>query len=129
MASKKKPGQKLVYVEQLAIVTVKGSKKSRPSTPPRKKPRQKLADVEPVEDDTQKVRAPQTGKRQHHAKRLCPVCGKEDGNLKPHLKSHAKKGLIDEDQVGKILSIATHKGKRRGPRRGGSAADKKRIET
>ena len=117
LASKKRPGQMLVDVTKLVSGTVKGKTKSRPSTPPRKKPRKHLMDVEPAEDHTRKLTAPQTRKRQHHAKRLCPVCGKEDGNLKRHLKSHAKKGLIDEDRVEKLLSIATHKGKRRGPRR------------
>ena len=118
----------LVNVEQLVSGTVKGNTKSSPSTPPRKKQRQHVVDVEPVEDNTQKVSTPQRGKRQHHAKRLCPVCGKEDGNLKRHLKSHAKKGLIDEDQVEKVLSIATHKGKRRGPRRVSRQQTKKGLK-
>ena len=110
VASKKRAGRKLLEVEQLASGTT-----SRPCTPPRNKPRLCLVDVEPVEEDTQKATAPKTGKQQHHAKRNCPICGKVDANLKCRLKSHAKKGLIDEDQVEKMLSIVTHKGKRRKP--------------
>lgn len=128
LASKKRPGPRLVDVEQLVFQTVKGNTKSRPSIPPRKKPRQHVVDVEPVEDDTQKITVPQTGKWQHHAERLCPVCGKEDSNLKCHLKSHAKKGLIDEDQVEKLLSIMTHKGERRGPHRVSRQQTKKGLK-
>ena len=98
------------------------------SKPPSKKPRQQLVNEEPVEDITPKVRSPQKSKRQHHAKRVCPVCGKEEGNLKCHLNSHAKKGLIDKDQVEKILSIATHKSKRRGPRRVARQQTKKGLK-
>ena len=127
-AGKKRPGQKLVDVEKLALDTGKGKSKSSPATPSRKKPRKHLVDDEPEEEESQKEIAPQTKKRQHHAKRLCPVCGKEDGNLKRHLISHAKKGVIDEDQVEKLLSIASHKGKRRGPRRVSQKQTKKGLK-
>ena len=56
-------------------------------------------------------------KRSHHAKRMCPVCKKEDANLKRHLMSHARKGHIKAESVASILSIAINKGKRRGPAR------------
>ena len=85
-------------------------------------------DDEAEEEESQKETVPQTKKRQHHAKRLCPVCEKEDGNLKHHLISHAKKGIIGEDQVEKLLSIVSHKGKRRGPRRVSQQQTKKGLK-
>ena len=48
---------------------------------------------------------------------MCPVCKKEDANLKRHLMSHARKGHIKAESVASILSIAINKGKRRGPAR------------
>ena len=89
---------------------------STPSIPPTKQQRQHMVDVDP-NDDSQTVTTPTHPKRQHHAQRLCPVCGKQESNLKRHLKSHARKGLINDDEVEKLLSIAIHKGKRHGPRR------------
>jgi len=76
----------------------------------------------PVGKQTPKAMASKTGKRQHHAKRPCPVCGKDEGNLKRHLKSHVKKGLIEENQVDKLLAVAIHQGKTRGPGRAGHLA-------
>ena len=53
-------------------------------------------------------------KRSHHAKVVCPVCNKVEGNLRRHLQSHARKGLIAPDAVETILSVSRKRGKRRG---------------
>lgn len=58
-----------------------------------------------------------TRPRSHHVKRTCPVCKKEDSNLKRHLLSHARKGQITFESVEAIVSITIKKGKRRGPGR------------
>ena len=42
---------------------------------------------------------------------MCPVCKKEDTNLKRHLMSHARKGHIKAELVASILSI--NKGQRK----------------
>ena len=79
--------------------------------------------MSPIGKQTPKATASKTGKRQHHAKRPCPVCGKDEGNLKCHLKSHAKKGLIEENQVDKLLAVAT-----RGPGRASHDKTKKGLK-
>ena len=56
-----------------------------------------------------------TSKRSHHAIHECPVCHKQEGNLKRHLLTHAKQGLIPEKHVSKLLSIAVRQEKERGP--------------
>ena len=66
-------------------------------------------------------------KRSHHPIRICPVCNKAEANLKRHLKSHARKGLIKPDAVQKIFSVTTRKGKRRGPRRKSQDTAKKGL--
>ena len=53
-------------------------------------------------------------KRSHHAKVVCPVCNKVEGNLRRHLQSQARKGLITPDAVETILSVARKRGKRTG---------------
>ena len=55
--------------------------------------------------------------RSHHAKRTCPVCNKQESNLKRHLQSHARKGLIEEENIDAMVQIATHTTRRRGPSR------------
>ena len=55
--------------------------------------------------------------RSHHAKRQCPICKKEDSNLKRHLHSHVRKGHISMDSVPKILSIAIQNRNQRSPAR------------
>ena len=82
----------------------------------------------PIGKQTLKSTASKSGKRQHHAKRPCPVCGKDEGNLKRHLKSHAKKGLIEENQVEQLLAVAIHQGKTRGPCRASHNKTKKGLK-
>ena len=82
----------------------------------------------PIGNQTPKAMASKTGKRQHHAKRPCPVCGKDEGNLKCHLKSHVKKGLIEENQVDKLLAVAIHQCKTRGPGRASQNKTKKGLK-
>ena len=84
--------------------------------------------ISPIGKQTLKSTASKSGKRQHHAKRPCPVCGKDEGNLKRHLKSHAKKGLIEENQVEKLLAVAIHQGKTRGPCRASHNKTKKGLK-
>ena len=80
-----------------------------------------------TEEATVKEETKGEGKRSHHAKRICPVCNKQEGNLRRHLQSHARKGLIEESAVETILSVAVRKGKRRGPRRKTEGAVRKGL--
>lgn len=57
---------------------------------------------------------------------MCPVCKKEDANLKRHVMSHARKGHIKAESVASILSIAINKEKRRGPARSKSTGKQER---
>lgn len=67
-----------------------------------------------AEDETTKK---PNSKRKHHAIRTCPVCNKEEANLKRHLLMHARKGSIEPNQVDKLLAVAIHQTKKRGPKR------------
>ena len=59
---------------------------------------------------------------------LVPSAAKDEGNLKGHLKSHAKKGLIEENQVDKLVAVAIHQGKTRGPGRASHNKTKKGLK-
>lgn len=86
--------------------------------PPAKKPKVTADPKPPANKPTvSKEEKKKEGKRSHHAKRICPVCNKQESNLRRHLQSHAWKGLIEPGAVERFLSMATRKGKRRGPRR------------
>ena len=87
--------------------------------PPKPVKKIKLARSSDEEDESATSTTPSNphGKRSHHVKRTCPVCQKEDTNLRRHLKTHVKKGQITKDAVERIFSVAIRQGKRRGPQR------------
>ena len=58
----------------------------------------------------------------------CPICSKDEGNLKGHHKSHAKKGLIEENQVDKLVAVVIHQGKTREPGRASHNKTKKGLK-
>ena len=103
--------------EQIPLATALKTKKKTKQAEPAKEPhkRKRPAEDSAGSTDTPLKRArPDNTKRSHHRKRVCPVCGKEDGNLKRHLKSHAKKGHIESQQVDKIFSVSSHQESTRG---------------
>ena len=68
--------------------------------------------MSPAADDSAATQTPSKKSRVsldtaglHHRKCVCPVCGKEDTNLKRHLNSHARKGHIETSQVDKLFSV------------------------
>ena len=77
------------------------------------------------EGEPEKKAPSSSGKRSHHATRKCPVCKKENSDLRRHLESHVRKGVIKKESVGIILSVAVNKGKTRGHARS-AGKDKKR---
>ena len=79
-----------------ALTTKKQTKPSEPAKEPQK--RKRLSEDSAGSTDTalKKARPDNTTKRSHH-------CGKEDANLKRHLKSHARRGHIENQQVDKTF--------------------------
>ena len=57
-------------------------------------------------------------KRSHHRKEECPVCHKEIFDLLRHLRKHAEKGAISQEDVPKMASVAKKKHRRRAAHRG-----------
>lgn len=96
--------------EQIPLSTAK-KKQTKPAEPakePQKRKRRSEDSAGSTDTPLKKARPDNTTKRSHHRKRLCPVCGKEDGNLKRHLKLHARKGHIESQQVDKMFSVTSH---------------------
>lgn len=58
-------------------------------------------------------------KRSHHRREECPICKKEIYDILRHLRKHAEKGDIGEDDVMRIASVAKKKSRRRGTSRVG----------
>lgn len=103
--------------EQIPLATALKTKTKTEQAEPTKEPhkRKRPAEDSAGSTDTPLKRARRDNTKQsHHRKRVCPVCGKEDGNLKRHLKSHTKKGHIKSQQVDKIFSVSSHQESTRG---------------
>ena len=97
---------------------VKRKETSDDPKPPAKKPKVTADPKPPANKPTvSKEEKKKEGKHSHHAKRICRICNKQESNLRRYLQSHARKGLIEPGAVERFLSVATRKGKRRGPRR------------
>ena len=108
-----------------ALRTKKQTKPAEPAKEPQKRKRPSEDSAGSTDTPLKRARPDNTTKRSHHRKRLCPVCGKEDGNLKRHLKSHARKGHIENQQVDKLFSVTSHQESTRGQAR----KTKKRVLT
>ena len=107
--------QKKSTLKRKAPVSVKGK------PPPPKRARTATSSLTatavPPSSTFQPVQTPGSEKRSHHKKRSCPVCGKQETNLKRHLESHAKKGLVDYQNIDAIVSICDRQDHYRGAER------------
>lgn len=83
--------------------TKKQTKPAEPAKEPQKRKRPSEDSAGSTDNPLKRARPDKTTKRSHHRKRLCPVCGKEDANLKRYLKSHARMGHIENQQVDKLF--------------------------
>ena len=77
------------------------------------------------ESETEKKANSSSRKRSHHATR-CPVCNKQNTDLRRQLDSHVRKGLIKKESVGIILSVPVNKARTRGHAR--SAGNKQKTK-
>ena len=54
-------------------------------------------------------------KRSHHKTRKCPICKKHFKELKKHLKVHANRDHIEQQEIERVFSISYKRATKRGP--------------